>query len=59
MISLLKNAFLGALIVPLFAMGDVGRIDLEHEAAPHESQVLFYDWKKDEQYGYKINRIVQ
>jgi hypothetical protein len=59
MISLLKNAFLGALIVPLFAIGDVGRIDIEHEAAPHESQVLFYDWKKDEQYGYKINRIVQ
>lgn len=59
MMSQLKNALFWVPMVPLLTMGDVGRIDMEHEAAPHESKVLFYDWKKDEQYGYKINRIVQ
>lgn len=58
MINLLKDAFLLALIFHFCAMADTGKINNEHKAGTHESKILFYDWKEDELYGYKINRII-
>lgn len=58
MINLLKDAFLLALIFHFCAMADTGKINNEHKSGTHESKILFYDWKEDELYGYKINRII-